>query len=231
MGIRNSFTFQSDWVDIDPIHGAPYHIILDHNRTVGTHKPFWNPNCIRESNVAAPTNVKVDLRFNVGDRVECIVPDKAGTTNNFNSFSWTPGTIVKTNYAVSLEESYVAPYQIQLDVGRLIFAPADNDCWICYEDSQSISNPILRECACRGESNGYVHVNCLVKLAITKAGNKDQEGIDDENLFTQCITCKQEFKKDSHSFYNLAVGCFKAFGNEANIGKPWNGLPPIRQRE
>jgi len=226
-----------DWVDIDPIHGAPYHIILDYNRTVGTHKAFWGPfDCIRESDVAAPANVKVDLRFSVGDRVECMVPDKAGNTNNFNSFSWSPGTIVQTNYTVSSEENFVAPYQIQLDVGRLIFAPADNDsiirrsnipaptCWICYDDTQSFSNPILRECACRGESNGYVHVDCLVKLAIAKAGNKNEEGIDDENLFTQCITCKQEFKKDSHSFYNLAVGCFKAFGNEANIGKPWNGL-------
>ena len=156
--------------------------------------------------------------------------------HNFNSFSWTPGTIVKTNYTVSSEENFVAPYQIQLDVGRLIFAPADNDsiirrsniaaptCWICYETEQSKSNIIVRECACRGEANGFVHVDCLVKLAIAKADNKRQEGIDDENPFTQCITCKQEFKKDSYSYHYLAAGCFKAFGGDADIGKPWNGV-------
>ena len=84
-------------------------------------------------------------------------------------------------------------------------------CWICYETEQSKSNIIVRECACRGESNGYVHVDCLVKLAIAKADNKHQEGIDDENPFTQCITCKQEFRKASLSYHYLAAGCFKAF--------------------
>jgi len=211
-----------DWVDIDPA-GAPYIVQID---GMGLPYNIYDQDRIRMVQVAK----KKALRFDVGQRVECYVGGRS-------ECRWMSGTIIKTHYKENeFEDGFVAPYQIKLDTGGFIFAPFDDDdtirkndtpaptCWICYEAEQSRSNSIVRECACRGEANGYVHVECLVKLAIAKADNKHQEGIDDENPFTQCITCKQEFRKGSQSFHCLAVGCLKAFGGEADIGKPWNGL-------
>ena len=63
----------------------------------------------------------IDLRFKVGDRVECCVargPD-----------GWRPGTVVSLWYrAVSWPTGQFAPYQIKLDDHEsLIFAPQDRD--------------------------------------------------------------------------------------------------------
>ena len=64
---------------------------------------------------------EIDLRFKVGDRVECCVargPD-----------GWRPGTIISLWYrAVSWPTGQFAPYQIKLDDHQsLIFAPQDRD--------------------------------------------------------------------------------------------------------
>ena len=61
---------------------------------------------------------KVDaLRFKVGDKVEC------------NAASgWSVGTIVAVMYRTpDMPSGFVAPYQIQLDDGPLIYAPMDDD--------------------------------------------------------------------------------------------------------
>eukprot|EP00965_Chrysotila_dentata_P242179 6204736-Pleurochrysis_carterae.AAC.2 len=59
---------------------------------------------------------KVQLRFKIGDRVEC------------NCGAWTVGTIVKLFYTQSsFPAGKCAPYQIRLDDGRLIYSPADED--------------------------------------------------------------------------------------------------------
>jgi len=56
------------------------------------------------------------LRFAVGSRVEC------------NCGSWKPGTITKHFYVQSsFPEGMCVPYQVKLDDGKLIFAPADVD--------------------------------------------------------------------------------------------------------
>jgi len=216
-----------NWIDIDPLGGAPYAIHFDgeENQTL----LFWGPyDSIRKIQVATNSinDVKA-LRFGVGDRVEC------------NVGVWQPGTIIKTHYKEpSFEAGFTAPYQIQLDMGNLIFAPDDEDryirkidypkptCWICFDDEQTEDNPIVRECACRGEANGYVHINCLAKLAITKATNNEnyKEGIDDENPFTQCITCKQEFKRSSQSFSAIAGELIDTYGGMENIGGPYFGF-------
>lgn len=64
---------------------------------------------------------EIDLRFKVGDRVECCVargPD-----------GWRPGTVVSLWYrAASWPTGQFAPYQIKLDDHEsLIFAPQDRD--------------------------------------------------------------------------------------------------------
>jgi len=56
------------------------------------------------------------LRFPVGTRVEC------------NCGAWKPGVVVKHFYVQSsFPEGMCVPYQVKLDDGKLIFAPADVD--------------------------------------------------------------------------------------------------------
>ena len=58
----------------------------------------------------------VQLRFPIGTRVEC------------NCGAWKAGTIVRHFYTQStFGEDKCVPYQVQLDEGRLIFAPKDED--------------------------------------------------------------------------------------------------------
>jgi hypothetical protein len=216
-----------DWVEADPLGGAPYSIRFDGE---DSSLYIWGPrDSIREIQADANVNDVKTLRFDVGDRVE----------SKFGFDAWQPGTIIKTHYKESsFETGFTAPYQIQLDIGNRIYAPLDEDkfirkvdtpkpyCLICFEDEQiTEGNPLVRECACRG-TNGYIHTQCLTKLAITRAANTKnyQEGIDDQNPFIQCITCKQEFKKGSWSFSSLACGLCSVFGGDDKIGGPWNGV-------
>jgi len=58
----------------------------------------------------------VKLRFEVGARVEC------------NCGQWKAGTVIKHFYTqASFPEGMCVPYQVQLDDGKRIFAPADED--------------------------------------------------------------------------------------------------------
>ena len=57
------------------------------------------------------------LRIGIGGRVECSVVE-----------SWSPGVVVKHNYRESTwSADRIAPYQVQVDDGDLIFAPIDDD--------------------------------------------------------------------------------------------------------
>ena len=59
-----------------------------------------------------------ELRFDVGSRVECCV----GTDH------WEPGTVVALWYTEEgFPPGFYAPYQVELDMGNLIFAPDDSD--------------------------------------------------------------------------------------------------------
>jgi len=220
-----------NWFEDDPIGSAPLYIHFD-SLPINTHEFFWGPGDSIKLSTMEPIMV-AELRFDVGDRVECSVGDRQ------NVRKWLPGTIIKTHYKEpTFGDGFSAPYQIRLDMGNLIYAPADEDCtirkfdspaptcWICFDDQQTVDNPIVRECACRGEENGYVHIDCLAKLAITKATNNEnyKEGIDDENPFTQCITCKQEFKKGSYSFSAIARKCMDTYGGSENLGGPYFGF-------
>ena len=58
------------------------------------------------------------LRFKVGDRVIC-----CGGPNH-----WESGTVIKLWYTEdSFAQGFYAPYQVELDEGRLIFATEDSD--------------------------------------------------------------------------------------------------------
>lgn len=61
----------------------------------------------------------VDLRFGPDDRVECFVGKPDG---------WLGGRIAQMWYREpSFPAGFIAPYQVELDDGRLIFAPEDSE--------------------------------------------------------------------------------------------------------
>ena len=43
--------------------------------------------------------------------------------------------------------------------------PDDISCWICLEekDLSSASRPLLRDCCCRGDHQGWAHYECLAQ--------------------------------------------------------------------
>lgn len=199
----------------------PYTIEFDY----GSIKNFYGPpNCIRQGQPKSDASMK-KLRFKVGDRVECSM--------------WTgfvPGTVVETNYREEhFETGHTVPYQVQLDTGEFIYAPMDTDiairsssvpppsCWICFDDKQTEDNLLVRECACKG-TNGFVHVQCIVKLAKSKA-NFDIEPQGDQDLFpfVGCITCRQPFAVDSHCSKALSA-MFYTVTRDLGISNTWNKM-------
>jgi len=45
-------------------------------------------------------------------------------------------------------------------------APTGATCWICLEEGpDGGGEPLMRDCACRGQSAGYAHISCVVKYA------------------------------------------------------------------
>ena len=64
-------------------------------------------------------------------------------------------------------------------------APADATCYICLDHDSKL----VRGFACRGDSAGFVHRECLIELA-----ERDEEGSTRSKFsFNFCINCKQGF--------------------------------------
>ena len=68
-------------------------------------------------------------------------------------------------------------------------APKDATCYICLEGEDG--GKLMRGCACRGDSAGFVHLKCLTELAMSR----DASGVIDaiQHSWIKCINCKQEF--------------------------------------
>ena len=77
-------------------------------------------------------------------------------------------------------------------------APKDVTCYICLEgDGDGTSATLMRGCACRGESAGFVHVECLTELAMSKEASGDIYASDIYAIFDswqKCGNCKQYFQ-------------------------------------
>lgn len=216
------YSTHTDWVERD---FQPYAILLDD----GSEIPFWGPqDCIRASSIPAPEKRCSDLpslRFKLGERVSCFVGGSDG---------WLDGTVIEQWYGqeADFENDHVVPYQIQLDIGQQIYAPADDDecikrsdapppsCWICYENEQSEDNLIVRECACRGEHNGFVHVKCLVKMVQKRVEDNDPPS-DEVSPFVQCITCKAPFGGGRQCSSALTKAFYDAY-KDRDIDDFWN---------
>ena len=69
-------------------------------------------------------------------------------------------------------------------------APKDACCYICLEGNDG--GKLMRGCACRGDSAGFVHIECLMKLAVSKEASRDREAV--VNATIQCVNCKQSFQ-------------------------------------
>ena len=67
--------------------------------------------------------------------------------------------------------------------------PKDATCYICLEGEDG--GKLLRGCACRGDSAGFVHVDCLEKLAKSKDASEDLQAM--LRAWNQCVNCKQDF--------------------------------------
>ena len=66
-------------------------------------------------------------------------------------------------------------------------APKDAFCYICLEGEEG--GKLMRGCACRGDSAGFVHIECLAKLAVSK---EDAQAV--YTSWTKCGNCKQGFE-------------------------------------
>ena len=62
-------------------------------------------------------------------------------------------------------------------------APADATCYICLDHDSKL----MRGCACRGDSAGFVHLECLIEFA-----ERNEEDWSRQS-FAFCIICKQGF--------------------------------------
>ena len=69
-------------------------------------------------------------------------------------------------------------------------APNDARCYICLEGDDG--GKLMRGCACRGDSAGFVHLECLTEFAMSKEASDDLH-----TVFTgwlRCGNCKQDFQ-------------------------------------
>ena len=78
--------------------------------------------------------------------------------------------------------------------------PPTASCYICLENS-SIDQPLLRNCACRGD-NGWAHVACLAEFAarkVTEAQREKDPSIDKSpfwEFWEICILCKTQYMQN-----------------------------------
>lgn len=79
----------------------------------------------------------------------------------------------------------------------LVCAP----CWICLEDGpDDDGQPLVRDCACRGETSAGYHVSCLVDYAKVKTNEaidlreKEHKVVENVNRpWKFCPNCKQPY--------------------------------------
>ena len=103
-----------------------------------------------------PLAKRPKLRFGVGDRVEC------------NAGSWAAGHVVALWYSEpGWPRGRVAPYQVELDDGRLIYAPADVERLIRAEPGSMLADVL-------GDASGSA------SGGVATAGEEDEEGDEGE---------------------------------------------------
>ena len=95
----------------------------------------------------------------------------------------------KMHKRVCSEDPSIKPHvPIEMAVERVLkrlpsqeTAPADATCYICLDHDSKL----VRGCACRGESSGFVHLECLIEYA-ERNGEGSLNG-----SFCNCVNCNQ----------------------------------------
>lgn len=159
--------------------------------------------------------------------------------------SWLPGTVTQLRVESINPEglSEVVAYEVQLDDGRVCYAPKDIDavifkldidpistkpnglvadeenkenpsCWICLCDEPDEEGGLpIRDCSCRGSDAGYAHLSCLIKYA--KA--KEEKCVNElSKVWKQCPGCNQRYQNDLA--LEMASSCM-SFVGEDNLYK------------
>eukprot|EP00581_Thalassiosira_minuscula_P036830 CAMPEP_0184446440 /NCGR_PEP_ID=MMETSP0740-20130409/2924_1 /TAXON_ID=385413 /ORGANISM="Thalassiosira miniscula, Strain CCMP1093" /LENGTH=479 /DNA_ID=CAMNT_0026815777 /DNA_START=55 /DNA_END=1494 /DNA_ORIENTATION=- len=67
----------------------------------------------------------------------------------------------------------------------------DATCWICFDGEQ----PLRRDCSCRGDSAGFVHVSCLVDYAkqISRQNGGKKKFVESWRI---CPSCRQPYQNE-----------------------------------
>ena len=86
-----------------------------------------------------------------------------------------------------------------LEKAPQVDVPAEAVCYLCLSRGDD-GAPLLRNCACRGSTAGFAHMNCLIQYASTDV---DEEG-QDYSRWCECGMCKQ-----SH-FGRVRIGLARA---------------------
>ena len=95
-----------------------------------------------------------ELRFEVGKRVECCV----------GKDHWEPGTVVALWYTEEgFPPGFYAPYQVELDMGNLIFAPDDR----CIRALLAVAERVGRRRT--GSSSCFSNIG-YCRIALTASG-------------------------------------------------------------
>ena len=71
-------------------------------------------------------------------------------------------------------------------------APKGATCYICLEGEDDGSK-LMRGCACRGDSAGFAHIECLTELAKSKEASEDLPAVFQSWL--RCCNCKHDFQR------------------------------------
>ena len=94
--------------------------------------------------------------------------------------------------------------------------PPAASCYICLENSEESNNqPLLRNCACRGDDAGWAHVACLAKFAASKAAEAlhsvrdSDDSVDIGMIWKNCILCKTPYMQNMG--LAMAEACVKIY--------------------
>ena len=74
--------------------------------------------------------------------------------------------------------------------------PAAASCYICFESSIDDNQPLLRNCACRGDA-GWAHIACLAKFAASQVTEAQSDpSMDIAPFWDNCILCKTPYMQN-----------------------------------
>jgi hypothetical protein len=99
-------------------------------------------------------------------------------------------------------------------------------CLFCLDagPDADTGHPLIRDCSCRGDSAGYIHLPCLIEYAKDKSGSVGTDLSAFASCWTTCLNCKQRYQ--NKLAYELAIA-FTAFAEETYGRAKSHTSPPL----